>query len=130
MDSCHADLPKYETIELPPNVEAVKVEPDVFITQEQFEVPVPKSMEPPEPPSKKKKSEKLLSYQEFMKESAKEGEIYVLAEPRISTQPRPQAAAIRYRHTYSVASQEEADSIMEEGEGEEFISTDTYNIEC
>ena len=130
MDSCHADLPKYETIELPPNVEAVKVEPDVFITQEQFEVPVPKSMEPLEPPSKNKKSEKLLSYQEFMKESAKEGEIYVPAEPRISTQPRPQAAAIRYRHTYSIASQEEADSIMEEGEGEEFVSTDTYNIEC
>ena len=85
-------------------------------------------MEVSEPPSKKKKSDKLMSYDKFLKESAKEGEIYLPAELRIPTQPHPQVAAIRYRYTQSIASQQEADSVTADGQEHEF--TDKYDIEC
>ena len=128
MDSVHPDLPKYEMVTLPPNLEAVKVEPDVFITEKAFEIPVPKDREVTGPPAKKK-SDKLMTYDEFMKTSSKEGEIYLPADPPVSTQPRPQAAAIRYRHRAPSASagQEEADSAT--GDGEERETFD-FNIEC
>ena len=57
MDLEHTDLPKYETVAIPANVEAVKIEPEMFISEEHFKVPIPKQLEDKtsEPPAKKPK---------------------------------------------------------------------------
>ena len=144
MSEEHPDLPVYEIINLPPNLEAVKVEPDVFVTEERFEVPVPKEIDSTKPPGKKPRTSSLMSYEEWERAS-KEGKLFLLADSPNPNQPRPQAAAIRYRFTaaesttedkeedkvptYSVASDEQAVSVMSQHEGEEFETTETYQIE-
>ena len=96
MSEEHPDLPIYETVNLPPNLEAVKVEPEVFVTEEGFEVPVPKGVDTVKPPPKKPRTSTLMTYDEW-KEASKEGELFLLADSPNPNQPRPQAAAIRYR---------------------------------
>ena len=143
MSEEHPDLPIYEIINLPPNLEAVKVEPDVFVTEERFEVPVPKEIDAAKPPAKKPRTS-MMSYEEW-EWASKEGKLYLLADSPNPNQPRPQAATIRYRYaaaesttedkeedkapTYSVASDEQAASVMSRHGGEEFESTETYQIE-
>ena len=101
MDQEHSDLPKYETIHIPVNVEAVKIEPEMFISKEHFEVPILKQLEGKalEPPTKKPKGDisSIMSYNKFV-EAGKEGDIYTAAYGKDPLQPRPKAAAIRYRH--------------------------------
>ena len=145
MSEEHPDLPVYEIVNLPPNLEAVKVEPDVFIAEERFEVPVPKEIDTAKPPTKKPRTSSLMSYEEW-EQASKEGKLFLLADSPNPNQPRPQAAAIRYRFTaeaesttgdehednpptYSVASDEQAVSVMSQHEGEDFESTETYQIE-
>ena len=85
-----SDLPKYEVIAILADVEAVKIKPEVFITQEHFEVPIPKQLDAknPEPPTKESKGnmENIMSYDEFV-EASKEGEIYVPAYEKDPFQP-------------------------------------------
>ena len=119
MDQEHSDLPKYEVIAIPENVEAVKIKPEVFIAQEHFEVPIPQQLDAgnPEPPAKKSKGdvENIMSYDEFV-EASKEGEIYIPAYGKNPFQPQPKVAAIRYR--YMAIKQEEADVITIDPEEE------------
>ena len=101
MDSVHSNEQKYEALQLPSDpIEAVKVEPDIFIGEEHFTIPVPKSkvVESDEPSTKhiKKEITGFMSYQEFEKAS-KEGDIALLAESKDPLQ-LPQVAMIRY-HT-------------------------------
>ena len=101
MDSVHSQESKYETLHLPNGpIEAVKVEPEIFVTKEHFMIPVPKfkTIESDEPSTKHIKKEILdfMSYQEF-KEASKEGNIALLAEGKNPLQPRPPVAMIRYR---------------------------------
>ena len=81
-------------------IEAVKVEPEIFIAEEHFTIPVPKSktVESDEPSTKRIKKEitGFMSYQEFEKAS-KEGDIALLAEGKDPFQSHPKAAMIRYR---------------------------------
>ena len=105
MDSVHSHEPKYEALQLPSGpIEAVKVEPEIFIAEEDFTIPVPKPktvgseiIDEPSTKRIKKEISGLLSYQEFEKAS-KEGEIALLAQGKNSLQPQPKAAMIRY-HT-------------------------------
>ena len=101
MDSIHSQESKYETLHLPSGpIEAVKVEPEIFIAKEHFMIPVLKSktVESDEPSTKciKKEISGFMSYQEF-EEASKEGDIALLAEGKNSLQSRPQVAMIRYR---------------------------------
>ena len=101
MKSQHPDLPKFEVVELPVNPEAVKIEPEIFVQEEHFTIPIPKSqVETPvdEPSTKRIKQEvsNLMSYQEW-EAASKEGDLYLLADSPNPNQPRPQVAAIRYR---------------------------------
>ena len=101
MDSIHSQELKYETLHLPSGpIEAVKVEPEIFIAEEHFTIPVPKSktVESNEPSIKRIKKEitGFMSYQEF-EEASKEGDIALLAEGKNPFQPRPQVAMIRDR---------------------------------
>ena len=144
MSEEHPDLPIYEIVNLPPNLEAVKVEPDIFVSEERFEVPVPKEVDTVKPPTKKPRTSPLMSYEEW-EQASKEGKLFLLADSPNPNQPRPQAAAIRYRYsaadstieekkednapTYSVASDSQAATVMSQHEGEEFESTETYQIE-
>ena len=112
MDLEHSDLPKYETIVIPANVEAVMIEPEMFISEEHFEVPIPKQLEDktPEPPTKKPKGDisSIMSYDQFV-EAGKEGDICTAAYGKDPLQPRPKVAAIRYRH--SAIKEEESDIV-------------------
>ena len=145
MSEEHPGLPMFEIVNLPPNLEAVKVEPDVFVTEEHFEVPVPKRDDTPKPPAKKPRvSSSMMSYSDW-EQASKEGELFLLADSPNPDQPRPQVAAIRYRYapaesttgdkegdkvpTYSVASDGQAAAVMSLHEGEEFESTEKYQIE-
>ena len=101
-------------------------------------------MDAVKPPTKKPRTSSLMSYEEW-EQASKEGKLFLLADSPNPDQPRPQAAAIRYRYaaaesttgdkeedkvpTYSVASDEQAISVMAQHEGEEFESTETYQIE-
>ena len=100
MDSVHSDQPKYEDVQLPTGpLEGVKIEPELFIEQESFTIPVPSSQpvaKTDEPSTKKRKTTGLLSYEDW-EEARKEGELYLLADSPNPNQPRPKAAAIRYR---------------------------------
>ena len=102
------------------NIEAVKIEPEVFITQEKFEVPVPKQLDAEniEPLAKKPKSdlENIMSYKDFV-EASKEGEVYIPAYGKNLFQPHPTAAAIHYR--YSNIKEEEQDVITIDPEEED-----------
>ena len=113
MDQEHNNLPKYEVIAIPVNVEAVKIKPEVFITQEHFKVPIPKQLEAKalEPPTKKSKGniESIMSYEEFV-EASKEGEICTPAYGKDPLQPRPKVTAIRYR--FLAVKEEEQDSLL------------------
>ena len=101
MKSQHPDLPRFEVIVLPPNPEAVKIEPELFVQEEHFVIPVPKDQSDP-PTSKpsakriKREATNLLTYEEWEAES-REGELYLLADSPNPNQPRPKAAAIRYK---------------------------------
>ena len=102
MDSVHPQESKYEALHLPSGpIEAVKVESEIFVTEEHFTIPVPKSktVESDEPSTKHiiKEITGFMTYQEF-KKASKEGEIALLAEGKNPFQPRPQVAMIRY-HT-------------------------------
>ena len=112
MDLEHSKLPKYETVIIPANVEAVKIELEMFMSEEHFEVPIPKQLEDktPEPPTKKPKGDisSMMSYDEFI-EAGKEGDICTAAYGKDPLQPRPKVAAIRYRH--SAIKEEESDII-------------------
>ena len=47
MDISHPDQPKYETLDFPTGpLEAVKVEPELFVEEEHFIIPVPKQLTP------------------------------------------------------------------------------------
>ena len=86
---------------MPPNPEAVKIEPKLFVQEEHFTIPVPKGQadSPANEPSIKRikwEVSNLMSYQEWEAASA-EGDLYLLADIPNPNQPRPQAAAIRYR---------------------------------
>ena len=80
MDLEHSDLPKYETVAIPANVEAVKIEPEMFISEEHFEVPIPKQLEDKtsEPPTKKPKGDisSIMSYDEFVEAGKEGGHLY------------------------------------------------------
>ena len=83
-------------------LEGVKIEPELFIEQESFTIPVPKSKSSSkgdEPSTKRPKREptSLLSYDDW-EQASKEGELYLLADSPNPNQPRPKAAAIRYRN--------------------------------
>ena len=112
MDLEHSDLPKYETIAIPANVEVVKIEPEMFISEEHFEVPIPKQLEDKtsEPPTKKPKGDisSIMSYDKFVK-AGKEGDICTAAYGKDPLQPRSKVAAIRYRH--SAIKEEESDIV-------------------
>ena len=120
MDPEHSNLPKYETIAIPANVEAVKIEPEMFISEEHFEVPIPKQLEDKtsEPPTKKPKGDisSIMSYDEFIGAS-KEGDICTPAYRKDPLQPRPKVAAIWYRH--SAIKEEESDIVTIDLEGED-----------
>ena len=102
MDSVHPDQPKYEGVEFPAGpLEGVKIEPELSIEQESFTIPVPSSQpvvktEEPSTKGAKRKASSLLSYEEW-EQASKEGELYLLADSPNPNQPRPKAAAIRYR---------------------------------
>ena len=100
MDSVHSDQPKYEEVLLPAGpLEGVKIEPELFIEQESFTIPVPSSQpvaKTNEPSTKKRKTTGLLSYEDW-EEARKEGELHLLTDSSNPSQPRPKAAAIRYR---------------------------------
>ena len=109
MSQEHPDLPIYDVLELPPNLEAVKVEPEVLVTEERFEVPVPKELDAAKPAAKKPRTSSLMSYDEW-EQASKERKL--LADSSNPNQPRPQAAAIQHE-------QAEAESTtIEEGEQE------------
>ena len=42
MKSQHPGLPRFEVVVLPSNLEAVKIEPELFVQEEHFIIPVPK----------------------------------------------------------------------------------------
>ena len=164
MDSMHPDQPKYEGVEFPAGpLEGIKVEPEVFVEQESFTIPVPKTkpttkVDEPSAKRVKRKASGLLSYDEW-EQAAKEGELYLLANSPNPNQPRPKAAAIRYRSkpsggisaepstplvtststgptTETPSTREPTFSVASQGEidslmaeGGEFVSTDTYDIE-
>ena len=100
MDSVHSYEPKYEAVQLPSGpLEAVKVEPDLFVAEECFTIPVPKSTDTEDEPSSKRIKQEIsgfMTYQEFEKAS-KEGYIALLAHGKDPFQPRPRVAMIRYR---------------------------------
>ena len=101
MKSQHPDLPRFEVVVLPPNPEAVKIEPELPAQEEHSAIPVPKdqadsSVERPSAKRVKREATDLLSYEEWEAES-REGELYLLADSPNPNQPRPKAAAIRYR---------------------------------
>ena len=101
MDSVHSQESKSETLHLPSGpIEAVKVEPEIFVTEEHFTIPIPKckTVESDKPSTKRIKKEitGFMSYQEF-EEASKEGDIALLAEGKNPLQPHPQLAMIRYR---------------------------------
>ena len=120
MDQEHSNLPKYEVIAIPANVEAIKIKPEVFITQEHFEVPIPKQLETKtlEPPTKKSKGdiESIMSYEEFV-EASEEGEICTPAYGKDPLQPQPKVAAVRYR--FLAVKEEEPDVITIDPEDED-----------
>ena len=103
MDSVHPDQTKYEDVQLPSGpLEGIKIEPELFIEQESFTIPVPKAKPTSkvnEPSAKHPKREptSLLSYEDWV-EASKEGELYLLADSLNPNQPRPKVAAIRYRN--------------------------------
>ena len=103
MDSVHPDQPKYEDVQLPSGpLEGVRIKPELFIEQESFTIPVPKSKSSSkgdEPSTKRPKHEPtgLLSYEDW-EQASKEGELYLLADSPNPNQPHPKAAAIRYRN--------------------------------
>ena len=92
MDSVHSNEPKYEALQLPSGpLKAVKVEPDLFVAEERFTIPVPKSTDTEDEPSSKRIKQEisgLMTYQEFEKAS-KEGDIALLAHGKDPFQPRP-----------------------------------------
>ena len=103
MDSVHSDQTKYEGVQLPSGpLEGVKIEPELFIEQESFTIPVPKAKptsKADEPSAKRPKHEStnLLSYDDW-EQASKEGELYLLADSPNLNQPRPKAKAIRYKN--------------------------------
>ena len=103
MDSVHPDQQKYEDVQLPDGpLEGIKVELELFIEQESFAIPVPKTksvtkVDEPSAKRPKQKTSTLLSYEEW-EQASKEGELYLLADSPNPNQPRPKAAAIRYRN--------------------------------
>ena len=105
MESVHPLQPKYEdmVLELPGPPIQVKGEPEIFVEEEHIVIPAPgtKTVDPTdtdEPSTKqiKKEVSKMMTYKEW-EEASKEGEVYLLADSSNPNQPRPQAAAIRYR---------------------------------
>ena len=42
----HGDLPFYDVVLVPPNPEAVKIKPELFVQEEHFTIPAPKSSDP------------------------------------------------------------------------------------
>ena len=100
MDSVHSNEPKYEALQLPSGpLKAVKVEPDLFVAEECFTIPVPKSTDTEDEPSSKRIKQEisgLMTYQEFEKAS-KEGDIALLAHGKDPFRPRPKAGMIRYQ---------------------------------
>ena len=103
MDGTHPDQPKYEDVQLPSGpLVGVKIEPELFIEQESFTIPVPKAKptsKADKPSAKRPKSEptNLLTYEEW-EQASKEGELYLPADPPNPNQPRPKVAAICYRN--------------------------------
>ena len=78
----------------------VKVEPDLFVAEERFTIPVPKSTDTEDEPSSKcikQEISGLMTYQEFEKAS-KEGDIALLAHGEDPFRPRPKAGMIRYQN--------------------------------
>ena len=61
MDQEHGNLPKYETVTIPANVEAVKIEPKMFISEEHFEVPIPKQLETRRPLNHQSRNQRVTS---------------------------------------------------------------------
>ena len=105
MESVHPLEPKYEdmVLESPGPSIQVKGEPEVFVEEEHFVIPAPgtKTVDPTdtdEPSTKqiKKEVSKMMTYKKW-EEASKEGEVCLLADSSNPIQPRPQAAAIRYR---------------------------------
>ena len=92
----------------------------IFISEEHFEVPILKQLEDktPEPLTKKPKGDisSIMSYEEFV-EASKEGDICTLAYGKDPFQPKPKAAAIRYRHW--AIKEEESDIVTIDLEGED-----------
>ena len=105
MESAHPLQPKYEdmVLESPGPSIQVKGEPEVFVEEEHFIIPAPgtKTADPTdtdEPSTKRIKKEvsKMMTHKEW-EEASKEGEACLLADSSNPNQPRPQAAATRYR---------------------------------
>ena len=90
------------------------------MSEEHFEVPIPKQLEDktPEPPTKKRKGDisSIMSYDKFV-EASKEGNICTAAYRKDPLQPRPKVSAIRYRH--SAIKEEESDTVTIELEEED-----------
>ena len=92
MDSVHSNEPKYEPLQLPSGPpEAVKVEPDLFVAEEHFTIPVPKSEDEPSSKRIKKEISGLMTYQEI-EEASKERDIALLAHGKDPFQPRPKVS--------------------------------------
>ena len=71
----------------------------MFVAEERFTIPVPKSTDTKDEPSSKRIKQEisgLMTYQEFEKAS-KEGDIALLAHGKDPFQPHPKVAMIRYR---------------------------------
>ena len=97
MDTSHPDQPKYETLDFPTGpLEAVKVEPELFVEEEHFIIPVPKTADSTtdEPQPKRVKTEAPGLTTEELEKASKEGEVYLLAKSPNPNQPRPKVVAV------------------------------------
>ena len=129
MDTSHPDQPKYETLDFPTGpLEAVKVEPELFVEEEHFIIPVPKTADSTtdEPQPKRVKTEAPGLTTEELEKASKEGEVYLLAKSPNPNQPRPKVVAVRYRKPPTTVSTE-IPTPQEESSQVEAESTDDPN---
>ena len=117
MQNVHPQESKFEPLILPEGIKAEPVESEIVITQEKFEIPIPKrTTESAEEASVTKRIKRELSEAHALQELAKSDESHSYAFQSTKAHPQSAVAAIRYRTKPSVASQVATAIVLEDVE--------------
>ena len=117
MQNVHPQESKFEPLILPESIKAEPVESVIVITQEKFEIPIPKrTTESAEEASVTKRIKRKLSEAHALQELAKSDESHSYAFQSTKAHPQSAVTAIRYRTKPSMASQVATAIVLEDVE--------------